>query len=233
MKAIIYISRKEAKRFKFHIPYERTDWRVQVKMIPGRYYHQQQKLWSLPNTVENMETLKKLFGVSAEFINESKPASMPKPTINKEGEEALLALEQQLRLKAYSHHTIKSYKSALNYFLSFFRAKSPKQITKSEIESYIYHLINKYKISESKQNTIINAIKAYYEHVLGLPRTYYDIQRPKKPVTLPNVLGQEETKRLLEAPTNLKHKAILCTIYSCGLRISELINLRIEDIHKL
>jgi len=98
--------------------------------------------------------------------------------------------------------------------------------------SYLYHLIEKYKISESKQNTVINAIKAYYEHVLGRPREYYDIQRPKKPQTLPNVLSQEETKRLLNAPSNLKHKAILHTIYSCGLRISELIKLRIEDVHK-
>jgi integrase/recombinase XerD len=232
MKSIIHIPRKEAKRFKVFIPYERKEWREIVKSMPGRYYHPQQKLWSLPNTQDNMESLKQLFGSEVEFISETQPINLPKPTLNEEGEKALLAVEQKLRLKAYSYHTIKNYKSALIYFFSYFRSKSPGQITKTDVESYIYHLINKYKISESKQNTIINAIKAYYEHVLGFPREFYDIQRPKKPNTLPNVLTQEETKRLLETPSNLKHKAILWTIYSCGLRISELINLRIEDIHQ-
>ena len=232
MKATIFIARKEAKRFKVFLPYERKDWREEVKRIPGRYYHPQQKLWSLPNTPENMEALKALLGADVAFINEAKPPAMPTPTLSEAGREALLEVEQKLRLKAYSYHTIKSYKGALLYFFSYFRTRKLEQLSKAEIEGYLYHLIKKYKISESKQNTVINAIKAYYEHVLARPREYYDIQRPKKPRALPNVLSQEETKRLLNAPSNLKHKAILYTIYSCGLRISELINLRIEDVHK-
>lgn len=231
MKATIYIARRAAKRFKIFIPYEQKRWREKIKQIPGRYYHPQQKLWSLPNTPENLEAVKKLFGTEVIFMNEAQVPAMPTPTLSKAGEEALLAVEQKLSLKAYSYFTIKSYKGALLYFFSYFRASNLKQLTKAEIEGYLYHLIEKYKISESKQNTIINAIKAYYEHVLGKPREYYDIQRPKKPQTLPNVLSQEETKRLLEAPSNLKHKAILYTIYSCGLRISELIKLRIQDVH--
>ena len=86
-------------------------------------------------------------------------------------------------------------------------------------------------ISESYQNQLINAIKAYYEHVLGMPREYYDIIRPKRSLNIPNVLSQQEILNILQWPTNIKHKAILWTIYSSGLRISELINLRIIDIH--
>lgn len=104
-------------------------------------------------------------------------------------------------------------------------------MTKEEIEAFVYHQITKYKISESAQNTLINAIKAYYEHVLGRERTIYDIQRPKKSLTLPNVLSQEEIKAILCSVENIKHRAVLMLIYSAGLRISEAINLRNRDIH--
>jgi len=75
-----------------------------------------------------------------------------------------------------------------------------------------------------------NAIKFYYERVLGGQRNVYLIDRPKGEKTLPVVLDQEEVCAILNATTNLKHKAILMTIYSAGLRISEAINLKINAI---
>ncbi|MBK8080500.1 MAG: tyrosine-type recombinase/integrase [Saprospiraceae bacterium] len=64
-----------------------------------------------------------------------------------------------------------------------------------------------------------------------MPREYYDIQRPKRSQSLPNVLSKQEVAAILSAPKNIKHKAILLIIYSAGLRISEAIQLRISDIH--
>ena len=106
-----------------------------------------------------------------------------------------------------------------------------KQVTKEQIEAFIFELIQKHKISEQAQNLLINAIKAYYEHVLGMPREYYNIKRPKKVDALPNVLSEKEVWNIINSPKNIKHKAILWTIYSAGLRISELTRLRIVDIH--
>ena len=71
----------------------------------------------------------------------------------------------------------------------------------------------------------------HYEQVLGKPREYYDIQRPKKSATLPNVLSGQEVKLLINAPSNIKHTAILYAIYSAGLRLNEVIKIRVEDIH--
>jgi len=73
-------------------------------------------------------------------------------------------------------------------------------------------------------------VKSYYEHTLGKPREYYNITRPKKSQDLPNVLSKEEVKRIINSPKNIKHRAILTTIYSAGLRIGELTRLRVEDI---
>lgn len=92
-----------------------------------------------------------------------------------------------------------------------------------------YLVIDK-QVSASYQNQAINAIKFYNEHVLGLDRTYYEIDRPFKPKNLPRVLSQKDVQKILLEVKNIKHKAILSIIYGCGIRISECINMRLTDI---
>jgi site-specific recombinase XerD len=86
------------------------------------------------------------------------------------------------------------------------------------------------KVSTSYQNQAINAIKFYFEKVLGGKRATYSIDRPKKEKALPVVLSEEEIVRIFKNIENCKHKAILMVIYSAGLRISECVNLKIKDI---
>ncbi len=85
-------------------------------------------------------------------------------------------------------------------------------------------------ISTSQQNQRINAIKFYYEQVLGKEKQYYTLHRPKKEHKLPDVLSKEEIFAIIDCTQNIKHKCILSLIYSSGLRRSEIINLRIEDV---
>jgi site-specific recombinase XerD len=231
MSIVIYRPQQKSKRIKIFIPYEMKEERELLKKMPGRFYHKEQKLWSIIYTKENADLLKTLFKGKYQVIDEKKKNDFPKFTLNKESLTVLAQAEQKLILKGYSPNTIRTYKAELSYFLKYFENTDLKTVTKEQIENYIYYLISKYKIGESKQNTAINAIKFYYEQVLRMPREYYDIQRPKRAKTLPNVLSQEEILQLINAPDNLKHKAILYTIYSCGLRLSELLNLRIADIH--
>jgi site-specific recombinase XerD len=95
---------------------------------------------------------------------------------------------------------------------------------------FCQYLVIDRKVSASHQNQAINAIKFYYERVLGGQRKFYNLVRPNKEKALPNVLSTQEVTALLKATTNLKHRAILTTIYSSGLRIGEAINLKIKDI---
>lgn len=231
MTIIIYSPKPNAKRIKFFIPYKMLEERELVKKIELKCYHKEQELWSIPNTKENTNLLKTIFRGKYKVETENQAPAMPKYTLNNKSIEALVQLEKKLILKSYSKNTIDSYKSELSIFLKYFEKFNLKMITKDQIESYIHYMITKYKISESKQNLAINAIKFYYEQVLGQPREYYDIQRPKKANSLPNVLSEQEVLALINSPSNIKHKAILYTIYSGGLRISEAINLRIIDIH--
>ena len=98
-----------------------------------------------------------------------------------------------------------------------------------DIKKYIQEIVKQGK-SLSHQNQTINAIKFYYEQVLDMPQRFYEIQRPRQEQKLPSVLSEEEVLKVISATANLKHKAILVTIYSCGLRLSELLNLKIPDI---
>jgi len=230
MKIVIYQPLRQGKRIKIKLPYEMTEERALLKKIAGRFYHKPQRLWSIPNSESNWALLKEIFKDKYIIEKAQQIPKMPTVILNEKSLEEIAKVHQKLVLKSYSNHTIRNYKAELSSFFKYFENFDLKKLDKEQIESYIFYLIEKYKISESKQNTAINAIKFYYEKVLGLPREFYDIQRPKRPRTLPNVLSPEEVFRLINSPKNIKHKAILYTLYSCGLRVSELLNLRIKDI---
>jgi len=111
-----------------------------------------------------------------------------------------------------------------------FNGRDLDSITTKEINDYILKLIRTKGISPSQQNQRINAIKFYYEKVAGLDKQLYFLERPKKSRDLPKVLSEEEVLAILESIPNLKHRSIIATIYSAGLRRSELINLRKQDV---
>lgn len=230
MSIIIYKPQPKALRIKVFIPYQQNDDREWFKGLPGRFFHHQQKLWSIMNTDDNMKLLTDRFNNRFVLKELDATKSLPKFEMTETILSKLEDTEKKLILKSYSPKTKDTYLSELKYFFNYFSNQDIDNLTKATIENYVFHLISKYKISESKQNTCINAIKFYYEHVLGKPREYYDIQRPKKADALPGVLSEEEVLKLINAPDNIKHKAILYTIYSAGLRMSELLNLRISDI---
>ncbi|MBK7337452.1 MAG: site-specific integrase [Saprospirales bacterium] len=140
-------------------------------------------------------------------------------------------LETKLVLKRYSNNTVVTYKSYFRQFLLHLGDRPPQEVAREEIRQYMLGRIKGERISESCQNSIINAIKFYYEQVLGRPKSYYDLERPKKPHQLPDVLSQEEVVRIFQVTENLKHRCILMLIYSAGLRLGELVKLRVADLH--
>ena len=135
-----------------------------------------------------------------------------------------------LERKRYSPSTIKTYSSYFRQFLIHFIERDPAHVTRDEINKHIHDLIKTRSISNSQQNQRINAIKFYYEKVLGRKKEYYQITRPAKEKKLPQVLTKDELRQIFGECKNLKHKCILMTLYSGGLRRSELINLKIDDI---
>lgn len=137
---------------------------------------------------------------------------------------------EMLQKTRYSPSTIKTYVHYFNEFLQAFSPKNPEEITHEEINQYILKLIREKNISSAQQNQRINAIKFYFEKVLGHEKAYFEIDWPRKERRLPDVLSKEEIGEMLKVTSNQKHKCLIALIYSCGLRRSEAVNLRIEDI---
>lgn len=149
---------------------------------------------------------------------------------NTEGLTSIETFKRYLSSKRYSPNTINTYSEALKSFLTFCNTKAIKEITNDDVIAYNNDYILKHNLSSSYQNQIVNAIKLYFKIVKETAIEIDKVHRPKREKVLPNVLSKEEIKAILEAPKNLKHKAMLSMIYSCGLRRSELLNLIPNDI---
>lgn len=209
-----------------------------IKKIPYHSWDSKNKWWSIPYSEQFLEQIQSQIlelGLKFRLLEEEKTeefqkikrVSADKIANYRTAPEDFILKIKELR---YSESTLKTYKNALEDFLNFHHQTAIEQLHDGHIQSFLRHLVMERKVSSSYQNQAINAIKFYYEKVLGGKRTTYNIDRPKKEKALPVVLSEEEIVRIFKNVENLKHKAILMVIYSAGLRISECINLKIKDI---
>ena len=130
----------------------------------------------------------------------------------------------------YSESTCSTYENQMRQFLEFIEPIPITDITKDLVDQYMVYLVEKRKVSVSTQNTAINSIKFYLEQVNKGERTFYYVDRPIKERLLPSVLSEDEMQKLLGASQNIKHRCIMFLLYSAGLRISELLSLKWQDI---
>lgn len=234
-------------RLSVHITQEQVSERTLLKKhIAGRLYQAAYGYWSIPYTKDTLNKIDDIFGKNYRLCfsikpdipdNYDGPFYLHKPKLQKTEQQVPLkyanavdALEQSLVLKRYSYATIKSYKNHLKYFLYYYNNQKPSTLTIVQIKAYIYHRIKVDEIAERTQNQVINALKYFYENVVGRDKMFIEIDRPKVPKDLPHHLSPQEVKRLIEATDNLKHKAILMTIYAAGLRLGDVVNLKVSDV---
>jgi len=232
-----------------YVPYDKKIWMGAVKGIEGRKWDTENTCWQLPYVKASFYQLKKTTGlenvvfdfeiekdIPSAFDGPARHRAATKPKtrrfdqLDEKQKAAVQLTEQALLLKRYSHSTLKSYRSHLEGLFLYHIKKAPGQLGPKEVQQYLLHLIKFKGISESTQNQVINAYKAYAEKVLGRPKEWIDIPRPKKPVDLPNVLSENEVAKLINTPDNIKHNLILLLIYSAGLRLGEVVNIRVNDV---
>jgi len=185
-----------------------------IKKITDARWSNTLKAWHVPDTEENRSRFKL---ASAIVLNE----------------EHLKKIEQfnrWLSSKRYSESTVKVYCDSLKAFLKYYNNKSIEEINNEHVLNFNNDYIIKKKLSSSYQNQIVNALKLFFKQIVRAEIQVEQIDRPKREKLLPNVLSKEEIKKILEAPSNIKHKAMLSLIYSCGLRRGELLNMKITDI---
>lgn len=135
-----------------------------------------------------------------------------------------------LRLKAYSESTIKTYCTELAQFLYILDHVSADMIDSERLRAYLLYCITDLGLSENQIHSRLNALKFFYEQLFNWTNFYYEIPRPKKKEALPKVFSTKEIKRIFEVTTNLKHLMMLKMAYGLGLRVSEIVDLKINNI---
>ena len=159
-----------------------------------------------------------------------KQVATPKPAISVHIADKLNNFSIWMKHKRYSANTISTYADAVKQFLTYYSEKDISTLNNDDIVSYVYNHIVKQGLSFSYQNQLINAVKLFFREVEKSEIKIEKLQRPRREHKLPNVLSKEEVKLIVEAPTNTKHRAMLSLIYACGLRRSELLNLKSKDV---
>jgi integrase/recombinase XerD len=152
--------------------------------------------------------------------------------LGKKAAEGLELMKRHLEEIRYSGRTNESYLALLELFFKYYHEKEPSAITSEEVSQFVNDFIIKYSYSSSYQNQMISAIKIFYK-ISGKSRlNLQSIERPKRSRALPKVFSKDEVKRILNATRNNKHKLLLWMIYSCGLRRSEVTNIRLTDLDR-
>lgn len=150
--------------------------------------------------------------------------------INAINHPALQKFVETLQLKAYSPNTIITYRNEFAQLLYILKDKNVDDLDAERLRGYFLFCVNTLKLSENTLHSRINAVKFYYETVLKREKFFFEIPRPKKPSILPKVISIRDIKKLFEVTTNLKHNTMLKLCYGMGLRVSEIVAIKIKDI---
>jgi integrase/recombinase XerD len=158
-------------------------------------------------------------------------ARTPAWTLSDANLAALGSFVQKLELKAYGKSTINTYRNEFIQLLKLLKEKPVDSLTVDDLKRYMSYTLTKEHISENTAHSRLNALKFYFEQVLGREKFFWEIPRPKKVKKLPKVISEEKILEGLLKVENLKHKTLLLLAYSAGMRVSEVVQLKITDIN--
>ena len=215
-----------------------------VKKIADAKWSQSHKAWHISYYDEALDLIKSTLtknNISLKLLNSYDDVEIPKPRVIVKASDGLEHLKIEslekikqfkywMRSRRYGDSTIKTYTDSLETFLRYFAHKPIHEITNEDLINFNNRYLLANSFSSSYQNQIVNAVKLFFRSIEDKKLQPDLIMRPKREKHLPNVLSKEEVKAILNAHSNIKHRALLSLIYSCGLRRSELLNLKLKDI---
>ena len=222
----IWVSKDENGDLLVRLAYS-PDRVARIKSLAGRRWDPAIRCWRVPRANGTPDSLRLLFEgervqFSQELVQEQETGQEP------EREKCLLAMAQELRLRGYGAKTRKTYLGHINRFLRHY-CKAPESLGEREIRAYVHETLEK-GFTHSYVNQLVSALSFLYCRVLKNPQPIDNLPRPKRERKLPTVLSLHEVHRLAGAVKDRKHRAILLLTYSGGLRLGEVVRLKIKDI---
>ena len=136
---------------------------------------------------------------------------------------------KEMTVRRLSPNTQRSYLNAVTGLARYYHL-SPEKVNQQMIRDYLFHLLQERKLQWSTCNAIVHGLRFFYTKILNMDVGALSIPPYKKVKKLPEILSTEEVERLLCAVTNQKHRTVLMSAYAAGLRLSEVVNLKLTDI---
>jgi integrase/recombinase XerD len=230
----IFLEQKSHKKeLKLLLKFEFNDTLINLtKKLKDARWSRSMQSWYLNFTQENIQLVTEIFK-DITPINSDK---LPKKDLfkrNLTASEKILLNDFYLYLKGkrYSTSTLQTYTFFVADFINFYTKKALEELTNRDVELFIEKVFIERNYSISSQRQFVSALKLF---IVFYPQTKINdlvLERPKRSRQLPSVLSQEEVLSIIQSTQNLKHRAIIALLYSCGLRISELINMKLADFH--
>ena len=214
-----------------------------TEQLQEAFWVAEYKMYALPNHPHNIQRIFNLFKgvayVNGQYFFTKKPlhgktttediSSLRNRKLPEHYRLCPAAYLDKLELKRYAFNTARTYVTLFEAYINYYKEEQLEHLSELHIRRYMQYLIGQKK-SDSYLNQAINAIKFYYEIVLGQPNRFYAIERPRKKDKLPTVLSKTEVNAMIRQTKNIKHRCILMLLYSAGLRRSELLKLKPADI---
>ena len=215
-------------------------FKEKIKKLDGARWHAKSKLWiafahddnfhqideSISDTKEVVTIVKTDFSLK----NTKKDVYKSLDKLTEFHKNEIKQFERWLIQKRYSGNTVKTYKACMMVFFRYYSKKPIREISNKDIELFNFDFLIKHGYSSKTQNQYISAIKTFFLKMKDIKHDLIHLERPIKSQKLPKVIPIEDVQAFLAGIPNIKHKTALTTIYSLGLRRSELLNLKIEDI---
>ena len=214
---------------------------AEIKAIRGRCWSSTHKCWYVPDTIQ----LRERFGVPVTIVNDERGELIlgglkglnavsyhltAFEKLAKHKQEHLLQFRKWMEQHRYSEQTIRNYLNHLSQVFHYLRDLELRNISAEDIIRFNQDVIIKKHLSISYQRVLTGAVKLFYSHFFDHAMAIDKLDRPFREKTLPIILSKSEVERVLKACSNIKHRAMLGMIYSCGLRRGELLALKLVDL---
>ena len=223
-----------------HVPY-RPELVAGVRTLPGRRWDPKGRIWRVPDTAAAREAVLRVFGVQAYAPPPQGGATTRPPPLRPADAECpgedmagsvsrlLGRFDEEMRLRGYATRTRKAYVGHARRLLQDVGAGADLV---TRLRAHVLGRLRDGGVSRSYHNQLISALRLFCSTVLGRRVEELPLKRPRRERRLPTVLSREEFRRFLAAVRNPKHVAILAVAYSAGLRVSEVVRLRLEDLDR-
>lgn len=211
-----------------------------VKQISYTRWSSSLKSWYIRNNPNNLKSIFSAFkghtfinsqNLYKKAIKKSRLYTKRIRVLSEENKTVLNNFYKYLKGKCYSISTIRIYTFFVADFIEYHNSRTIESLTNKDVELFVENSFIKRGYSISTHRQFVSAIKLFANFKPECNIDNLNLQRPKKSIKLPNVLSQEEIIDLIRCTQNLKHRAIIALLYSCGLRVSELINLKLTNIN--